>query len=215
MAKRKLFPQKHGNLYVVSAPSGAGKTSLVKAVLESTPNIQVSVSHTTRLPRPGEEDGLHYHFVSHADFENLIAEQAFLEYAKVFDHYYGTSVSAVRKRLTAGMDLILEIDWQGARQVHKVFPRACGVFILPPDLKTLRLRLTLRGQDAPEIVERRMREAVYEMEHFNEYNFLLINNDFDQTVKDFRSIIFGQRLSLQRQLAKHEDLIKSLLTSLE
>ena len=211
MAKRRIFPQKHGNLYIVAAPSGAGKTSLVKALVENTPDVQVSVSHTTRAARPGEVNGQDYHFVSHDEFEQLISAQAFLEHAKVFDNYYGTAVDTVRGNLAEGKDLILEIDWQGARQVHKVFPNACGIFILPPDLATLRKRLTERGQDSDEVVERRMRDAVQEMEHFNEFNFLVINDDFDQALQDFRSIVFGQRQSLQRQMAKHGDLIKRLL----
>ena len=167
-----------GTLFIFSAPSGAGKTSLVKALLQSTSHIGISVSHTTRAPRAGEVDGQDYHFTAKDDFESLVTEQAFLEYAQVFDNYYGTSKQWVESELAAGRDVILEIDWQGAQQVRQLMPSAVSVFIAPPSIAELENRLRGRGQDAEEIIQRRMQDARSEMSHYGEYDYLIVNDDF-------------------------------------
>jgi guanylate kinase len=165
-----------GTLYIISAPSGAGKTSMVKALLERTPDVVVSVSNTTREPRPGEQDGVDYHFTDKAEFERLVEAGEFLEYAQVFDNYYGTRRAVVEAELEAGRDVILEIDWQGARQVASAAPDAVKVFIMPPSAGALRERLNARGQDSEEIIERRMRDAISEMSHYAEYHYLITRN---------------------------------------
>jgi len=200
-----------GTLYIVSAPSGAGKTSLLKALRDRIPDLGVSVSHTTRLPRPGERDGVDYHFVDRVRFESMIEAGDFLEYAQVFDNLYGTSRGAVAVRLDRGETLILEIDWQGARQVRKHFPQAIGVFVLPPSLDTLRGRLTARGQDSEETVARRMRDAVNEMSHFDEYQYLVINDDFQKALDDLAALFRATQLSLAAQRRRHGRLLEALL----
>lgn len=203
--------QVKGSLYVISAPSGAGKTSLVKALLESSRGITVSVSHTTRAPRPGEEDGVDYHFVYKEEFESLVDQGAFLEHARVFDNYYGTASSSVEEKLNQGLDVILEIDWQGARQVRKRFPDCIGIFILPPSREALEERLRGRGQDSDEIIARRMRDAQSEASHYGEYHYLVINDDFETALADLRSIFTAGRLQLDRQKPRHQALIDALL----
>ncbi len=205
--------QTAGTLYIVSAPSGAGKTSLVKALLARMDGIRVSVSHTTRPPRPGERDGVDYHFVDRADFERRVEAGDFLEHARVFDNFYGTSRSAVQAQLDAGDDVILEIDWQGARQVRRQFPEAVGVFILPPSLEALRERLTGRGQDPEAVIERRMRDAVSEMAHYDEYDFLVFNDDFETALADLQALFRADRLRLARQAARHADQLAALLAA--
>jgi len=200
-----------GLLFIVAAPSGAGKTSLVRALLDSTPNITVSVSHTTRAMRPGEEDGVHYHFIEIPGFETMRDAGEFLEHARVFDNYYGTSRAAVQERLDQGLDVILEIDWQGARQVRKVFPDSIGIFILPPSRQALQQRLQGRGQDDEQIIDRRMRDAVAEMSHFHEFDYLVINDDFDLALQELRCIVQGQHLQLGRQQQKYRSLLDDLL----
>ena len=200
-----------GTLYIVSAPSGAGKTSLVKALIESTQGIEVSVSHTTRAMRPGEVDGVNYHFVSHAAFEELLGQGDFLEHAQVFDNYYGTSQSALEKTLAQGTDLILEIDWQGAQQVRRLMPEAQSIFILPPSQQALRERLNGRGQDSQEIIERRMRDAVSEMSHYVEYDYLIINDDFAEALEDLKSVFRSNRLKQSVQQKRQEALLSALL----
>jgi len=177
------------NLYVVAAPSGGGKTSLINALLKMDDRIKLSVSHTTRPPRPGEENGVHYHFVDESGFVSLIRENAFLEHARVFDNRYGTGRQAVKQQLAAGFDVILDIDWQGARQIRETFPSCCSVFIIPPSLAVLRQRLEKRGQDSEAVIRRRMRDAQAEISHWNEFDFLVINDDFDLALQDLRSII--------------------------
>jgi guanylate kinase len=201
-----------GNLYTVSAPSGAGKTSLVKAVIESTRDICVSVSHTTRTMRPGEVDGVNYHFVSQAQFMAMLEETAFLEHAQVFDNYYGTSRQWVEDTLNSGLDVILEIDWQGAAQVRRLIPDTISLFILPPSQDTLRERLTQRGQDDHSIIERRMRDARKEIEHYIESDYLIVNDDFNVALGQFQAIISALRLTQQKQQQRHQTLLTSLLS---
>jgi guanylate kinase len=180
-------------LYIVAAPSGAGKTSLVKALLEADPHVVVSVSHTTRAMRPGEQDGVDYNFVDVAQFEALVAEHRFLEYAKVFDNYYGTSRDWVETTLAAGKDVILEIDWQGARIVRQAFAEAVGIFILPPSRLALEERLRGRGQDSDEIIARRMQDAKGEISHYDEFDYVVINDIFDEALLDLRAIVTARR----------------------
>ncbi|PCK09960.1 MAG: guanylate kinase [Alteromonadaceae bacterium] len=203
---------KIGSLYTVSAPSGAGKTSLVKALIESTDGVCVSVSHTTREMRPGETDGVNYHFVSHSTFDDMIAKQSFLEHAKVFTNSYGTSSEWVKQTLQQGRDVILEIDWQGAAQVKTHMPEALSVFILPPSRESLRERLTGRGQDDDSVIDARMSEADNEMSHYVDSDYLIVNDDFDIALAQFQSIIEATRLKIEKQRAKHKDLLKSLLS---
>ena len=201
----------HGILYVISAPSGAGKTSLIKALREQQPELALSTSHTTRPKRPGEQDGVDYHFVDQATFLRMIGEGDFLEHAEVFGNYYGTSEGAVRGQLEQGRDLILEIDWQGAQQVRKRFPAAVSIFILPPDVDTLRQRLSDRGQDDEAVIRKRMDQAVSEISHYNEYDYLVINDDFEQALSELTAILLSQRLQLSQQSQRHEMRIRQLL----
>ncbi|MBX8492178.1 guanylate kinase [Pseudomonas cichorii] len=205
-----------GTLYIVSAPSGAGKTSLVKALIDdseknSGQQIRVSVSHTTRAKRPGEVDGVNYHFVDRAEFQRMIEHGDFLEQAEVFGNLYGTSQSHLQQTLDEGHDLILEIDWQGAQQVRKQMPHARSIFILPPTQQALRQRLTNRGQDSDEIIDARMREAVSEMSHYKEYESIVINDDFAHALEDLKAIFRANRLSLEHQEEKYSRLFNELL----
>lgn len=200
-----------GTLYVISAPSGAGKTSLVKALLETLGGIEVSVSHTTRAMRPGEVDGQDYHFIDAERFLAMVVDGDFLEHAQVFDNYYGTSRQAVQERLQGGRDVILEIDWQGARQVRKLFPDCRSIFILPPSKAALRERLTGRGQDSEAIIERRLRDAEADMSHYDEFDFVVVNDDFEQALSELRAIVVAQRLSLGRQAVRLRELIGELI----
>ncbi|MBO9552509.1 guanylate kinase [Pseudomonas sp.] len=203
--------QSSGTLYIVSAPSGAGKTSLVTALIKADPRVSVSVSHTTRAMRPGEEHGVNYHFVSHDDFKGLIAKGDFLEHAEVFGNFYGTSRSALQEVLDRGNDLILEIDWQGAQQVRKLMPEARSVFILPPSQQALRERLDGRGQDSEEIIAGRMKEAVSEMEHYDEYEYVIINDDFAVALEELKAVFAANRLVLNKQQQRYSGLLKELL----
>lgn len=205
-----------GNLFILSAPSGAGKSSLIKALLEkhdgsSTYPMQVSVSHTTRAPRPGEVDGVHYHFVSREQFEALIEQGVFFEYAEVFGNYYGTSRVTIEQTLHRGIDVFLDIDWQGARQVKTALPDACGIFILPPSASVLRERLTRRGQDAGDVIDSRMRAAVSEMSHFDEFDYVLINDNFASALNELEAIVVARRQRTVKQQMRHQNLIKDLL----
>lgn len=200
-----------GCLYVISAPSGAGKTSLVAALASSEPGLHVSVSHTTRPRRPGEEDGVNYHFVSDEEFTALMEADAFLEHAPVFDRRYGTTRESVRKFLAAGDNVILEIDWQGAAQVRERHPGAIGIFILPPSRESLAERLAGRGQDSDEVIARRMADAVAEMSHYDEFDYLVINDDFETALGNLRGIVRGGRPDRDRQRAQYRELIASLL----
>jgi guanylate kinase len=201
-----------GTLYTVSAPSGAGKTSLVTALVKSNPEVCVSISHTTRPIRPGEQDGVNYHFVDHATFEKMLGESAFLEHARVFSNLYGTSQQWVIDTLEQGMDVILEIDWQGAAQVRRLMPDTVSLFILPPSLACLRQRLTGRGQDDVSVIEMRMNEAINEISHYAEADYLIINDDFTIALAQFQALITSQHLSLARQAQKHAALLSELLS---
>ena len=200
-----------GKLYIIAAPSGAGKTSLVKAMVESTPHVRVSVSHTTRGIRPGEQDGVNYHFTSVEGFRDMLHKGMFLEHAEVFGNYYGTSAHWVREQLHKGEDVILEIDWQGAQQVRRLLPDAVSIFILPPSLDALRERLIGRATDNLSIIERRMSQAVDEMSHYGEFDYLVINDEFDLALRDLQTIIRSQRLSINWMQHYKEDLIKGLI----
>jgi guanylate kinase len=200
-----------GTLYTVSAPSGAGKTSLVSALVKSNPEVCVSVSHTTRPMRPGEVDGVNYHFVDHATFERMIAAGDFLEHARVFSNLYGTSQRWVEETLAQGIDVILEIDWQGAKQVRHLMPNTVGLFILPPSLACLRQRLTGRGTDPEAVIDARMAEALSEMSHYTEADYLIINDDFTTALAQLQALITSQHLRLARQVEKHAPLIAELL----
>lgn len=200
-----------GTLYIISAPSGAGKTSLVKALIDALPQVRVSVSHTTRGMRPGEVEGVNYHFVERPTFLGMLERGEFLEHAEVFGNLYGTSQLWLEQTLAEGFDLILEIDWQGAQQVRRLLPQAQSVFILPPSQEALRQRLTNRGQDSDEIIERRMREAVSEMSHYLEYDYLVINDDFAHALEDLKSIFRARQLQQEAQQRRHGDLLVELL----
>ncbi|MEQ9545814.1 MAG: guanylate kinase [Marinobacter sp.] len=199
-----------GTLYVISAPSGAGKTSLVAEMLRSDEKLGVSISHTTRPMREGEQDGVNYHFVSRDEFEVMIGRGDFLEHADVFGNYYGTSQVWVRETLAKGRDVILEIDWQGAEQVRRLIPECVGIFIVPPSPDVLRERLTGRGTDAAEVVERRLQEAAEECSHAAEFDYLVVNDDFGVALDDLLAIVRGQRLRMTAQQVRHQDLLARL-----
>ncbi len=206
-----LMEQRQGHLYIISAPSGAGKTSMIKSLLKTVSNIQVSVSHTTRERRPGEVDGVDYHFIAIEKFREMLAQGAFLEYAEVFGNYYGTSTQTVKDLVNEGIDVILELDWQGARQIHTKMPKAISIFILPPSLEALHQRLTNRGQDDEAVIEKRMHSARQEMSHFDEYHFVIINDVFDEALAELQALVVSERLRLERQMFEHKSLINSLL----
>ena len=203
--------QSQGTLYIISAPSGAGKTSLVKALLEQDVKVRVSVSHTTRAPRDGEVDGVAYNFVSLAEFDQVIDAGQFLEYAEVFTNKYGTSKLWVEEQLAAGIDVILEIDWQGAQQVREKMPNALSIFILPPSRTELERRLTGRGTDSAEIIAGRMAQAESEMSHFGEFDYLVINDQFDDALNQLQAIFTANRLKMGVQTAVQKSLLEDLL----
>lgn len=200
-----------GTLYVVSAPSGAGKTSLVRALAARDPRVRLSVSHTTRPRRSNESDGVHYHFVTRGRFEAMIAEGRFLEHARVFDHLYGTAREEVFAVLQQGLDVILEIDWQGARQVRERMPRSIGIFILPPSLEALERRLRERAQDRPEVITRRLGEARAEIAHHGEFDYLIVNEVFDEALADLQATLRAGRVRREVQLQRHAARIARLL----
>jgi guanylate kinase len=199
-----------GNLFIVCAPSGAGKTSLVNALLEREPDIELSVSYTTRPPRNGELDGREYRFVSREAFLAMASRGEFLESAEVHGNFYGTSQAWINARRAEGKDILLEIDWQGAAQVRRLIPDAVGIFILPPSPEALRKRLEGRGQDSPEVIERRLAAAREEVAHVEEFDYVIINQNFDVAVADLVGIVRAQRLRLAVQLERHRDLINRL-----
>jgi guanylate kinase len=206
------------NLFIIAAPSGCGKTSLVEALIKKTQNLYVSVSHTTRTPRPDEVNGINYYFISINEFEEMIKNNAFVEHAIVFGNHYGSSTKLINKKLDEGIDVILEIDWQGARQVKENMPNAIGIFILPPSKETLLGRLQQRAQDNDETINKRMSDAQNQMQHFNEFDYLVINDDFNRALNDLNLIICRPdkaserfRLSLSEQSKKYIKLLKKLI----
>ncbi|WP_372762524.1 guanylate kinase [Pseudoalteromonas sp.] len=203
--------QTRGNLFILSAPSGAGKSSLINALLNKHADMKVSVSHTTRAPRPGEENAVHYHFVTTDEFKALIAKDDFFEWAQVFDNYYGTSKQAIESQLDAGIDVFLDIDWQGAQQVRKIMPTVQTIFILPPSKAELEKRLNNRGQDSAEVIAGRMAQAQSETSHYNEYDYVIVNDDFATALADIETIVMAQRLTLKAQTSRHQDLLNNLL----
>ncbi|WP_009875576.1 guanylate kinase [Actinobacillus pleuropneumoniae] len=203
-----------GNLYILSAPSGAGKSSLINALLADLPRseVQLSVSHTTRNPRPGEEHAVHYYFTHHAEFESLIEQGHFLEWAEVFGNYYGTSLPMIEKSLENGIDVFLDIDWQGARQIRNKVPNVKTIFILPPSREELEKRLIGRGQDSAETIGKRMAEAVSEMSHYNEFDYVIVNDDFQTALSELKSILTSERLKQAFSAVRYEKLIRQLLS---
>ena len=206
------------NLFIIAAPSGCGKTSLVKALLENSKNLAVSVSHTTRKPRKGEIDGENYHFVSNETFEQMISNNDFLEYAEVFGNMYGTAKTNIYEKLDSNINIILEIDWQGARQVRQNMPEVISIFILPPSKNVLLERLTTRGQDDKATISERMENSEKEMSHYNEFDYLIINNQFDSAlnnlkaiIDDFEKNIKNNEFTLENQLLRHKYLLKELI----
>ena len=202
-----------GTLYIISAPSGAGKSSLIQALLKTQPlyDTQVSISHTTRSERPGEKHGEHYFFVSKEEFLEMIEKDDFLEHAEVFGNYYGTSRVTIEQVLASGVDVFLDIDWQGAQQIRTKMPQARSIFVLPPSKDELDRRLRGRGQDSEEVIAKRMAQAVAEMTHYAEYDYLIVNDDFDLALSDLKTIIRAERLRLSRQKLRHDGLITKLL----
>ena len=201
-----------GLLFVVSAASGTGKTSLVNALLERVSNLHVSVSHTTRPQRPGELEGVHYHFTSQKEFLAQVEQAGFIEYAEVFGNYYGTSQDTVKQQLAKGHDVLLEIDWQGAEQVRRLFPESKQIFILPPSQFDLRQRLSNRGTDSVEVIEHRLSCAVEDMQQFINFDYVIINDDFNKALNDLASVIIANRLVLTQQAERHQDMIQKLIT---
>ena len=200
-----------GCLYIIAAPSGAGKTSLVTALVQQVVNLQVSVSHTTRIRRPKEVSGVNYFFVSDAEFEDMVRQGQFLEYAKVFNRYYGTSYAWVNEQLAKGVDVVLEIDWQGARQVKQKITNAVSIFILPPSLELLHQRLQVRAQDSEKTISQRMEQATCEIEHYHEFDYLVINDDFSEALHDLLAIVRTQRLLYANQVENQAQLLSDLL----
>lgn len=202
------------NLFVISAPSGAGKTSLVRALVELLPEIKISISHTTRPMRPGEQEGVDYFFIDEQQFQQMIATGAFLEYATIYDYHYGTSKAWALEQLKLGNDVLLEIDWQGARQIKKLFPPTLLIFIVPPSPGVLRQRLQKRQQDKPEVIQRRLAFAREEMSHFIEFDYLVVNDDFNQAVEDLVHVVSAERLQRDVQELKLAALLAELLEKL-
>jgi guanylate kinase len=214
------MPQTLGNLFILAAPSGAGKSSLIKALLEkhlSTDEhnnaMQVSVSHTTRTSRAGEIDGVHYHFVNRTEFESLINQGAFFEHAEVFGHYYGTSKVVIEQTLQQGIDVFLDIDWQGARQVKAQIPDTATIFVAPPSREELKKRLTERGQDSADIIKQRMTKAVSEISHYHEFDFIVVNDNFTAALSELDAIVTTRRLRKEKQIVRHQQLFDNLLGS--
>jgi guanylate kinase len=199
-----------GCLFVIAAPSGGGKTSLVNALLAREPGIRLSVSYTTRKPRPGEMEGVHYHFVDEQRFDELKSSGELLEHAFVHGHWYATSAIWLAAQVSAGQDVLLEIDWQGAQQVRRLLPDSVHIFVLPPSLPVLKERLEKRGQDGPEVIARRLQGAVEEMRHWEEFDYVIINQDFATAVSDLDAIVRATRLAVARQRARHARLLQEL-----
>lgn len=205
-----MLEQKAGRLFLVTAPSGAGKSSLVAALLKADPTVHLSISHTTRAPRPGEVDGREYHFVTVETFETMKEDNAFLEWAYVHGNYYGTSKKWIESELSVGHDVLLEIDWQGALQIKRLFPDVVGVFILPPSVEALRERLNKRATDAPEVIARRLAGAGAEMVHAGQFDYVIINDDFERAKEDLIAIVRASRLSFKTQAVRERETFKHL-----
>ena len=208
------LPALRGNLFIVVAPSGAGKTSLVNALLSQDDSIKLSVSCTTRAPRPGELDGREYHFLSLEDFMARKEQGEFIEFAQVHGNYYGTSAKMIAESAKSGNDILLEIDWQGARQVKKIFPQALGIFILPPSIEILRERLEKRGQDSQDVIKRRIEAASSEIKHANDCEYVIINDCFDKALSDLAAIVSAARCRFSQQAAQNAVLFSDLGVSL-
>ncbi len=200
-----------GMLYIISAPSGAGKTSLLKALLEETDLIEVSVSYTTRGKRAGEREGVDYHYISQERFKQMIDDEQFIEHAEVFGNFYGTSKRQIKEKLKAGIDIILEIDWQGAQQVRKQFDCCTNVFIIPPSRRELLSRLQERAQDSSEVIEQRMDEFIEQMSHYDEFEYLIVNDQFSHALGELKALIYAFRLRQSSQCRRHQSLIDALL----
>jgi guanylate kinase len=205
--------QVKGKLFVIAAPSGAGKTSLVRALLEQKPELRFSISYTTRKMRPTEQHSRDYFFVDHATFEQMVADGKFLEHAKVFDNYYGTAKEQVESILNTGAHVILEIDWQGAQQIRKAMPECQTIFILPPSRQELERRLRGRGTDSDEVIARRLRDSVSDMTHWNEFDYVVVNDEFDSALLDLTNIVAGRGLGLKRERPQVLTLTQSLLAA--
>ena len=200
-----------GNLYVLAAPSGAGKTTLVRLLLDGQPDVRLSISYTTRPPRPGEESGREYHFVDTSEFRGMIDRHEFLEWAEVHGNFYGTSQKWIADQLAAGSDVLLEIDWQGAQQVRAIFPSAIGIFIMPPSMEELTRRLTGRGTDSSDVIARRLAAAQAEMRHVGEFDYVIINDQLEQALDDLRAVVRASRLSLAAQRVRHAVLFARMI----
>ncbi|CDZ77666.1 Guanylate kinase [Legionella massiliensis] len=202
-----------GNLLIVAAPSGGGKTSLIKKLVSTLDKIEVSTSHTTRKMRPGEQNTVDYFFIDESQFQEMIKENAFIEYARVFNNYYGTSVAQINSRLQAGIDVVLDIDWQGAQQIRTIFTDAVSVFVLPPSLEILQQRLCDRRQDNQDVIDDRMHRAQAELSHFAEFDYLIVNDDFDKAAMELQAIVIANRLRMGRQKGAQGKLLSFLLAS--
>ena len=202
-----------GTLFIVAAPSGGGKTSLVKQLINDLERIVVSVSHTTRKARPGETEGVDYFFVDEEKFMAMVNDSSFVEHAQVFNHYYGTSVAQIKDRLSQGIDVVLDIDWQGAKQIRHTFSDAISIFVLPPSLEALKQRLLLRRQDDDQIIESRMQRARDELSHYPEFDYLIVNDDFSKAATELQAIVLAHRLRIARQVKEQGQLLSFLLSS--
>lgn len=205
--------QYSGNLFIVAAPSGGGKTSLVRNLIATLDKIEVSISHTTRAMRPGETHGVDYFFVSEDEFMAMINNHAFLEHAQVFNHLYGTSIAQINARLECGIDVVLDIDWQGAAQIKRIFPDAVSVFIIPPSIEELKQRLMNRRQDKDEVISDRMKKAQDELSHYSEFDYLVVNDTFEHAAADLEAIVIANRLRTERQVNKQAKLLSFLMSS--
>lgn len=202
-----------GNLYIVAAPSGGGKTSLVKNLIDTLEGIEVSISHTTRAMRPGERHSIDYFFVDQNEFMDMVNDNAFIEHAQVFNHLYGTSAAQINSRLESGIDVVLDIDWQGAEQIRRRFTDAVSIFIVPPSLNVLKDRLKNRGQDNSDVIHDRMIKSQDELSHYPEFDYLIVNDDFEKAALELRSIVIANRLKMCRQINKQSKLLSFLLSS--
>lgn len=201
-----------GNLYIVAAPSGGGKTSLVRHLVATLGDIEISVSHTTREIRPGETDGTDYYFTNENKFMEMVNDNAFIEHARVFNNLYGTSEAQIKERLNQGIDVALDIDWQGAEQIKRIFPKAVSIFIIPPSIEELERRLMNRRQDKDEVVSERMRRAQDELSHYPEFDYLIVNDNFEHAAVELRAIVIANRLKIERQINKQTKLLSFLLS---